>query len=111
MIATGSEVALALDAQAQLEASGTPTRVVSMPSWDRFEQQDDEYKEQVLPGKVKARLAIEAASPLGWERYIGDSGAILGVDRFGASAPYAALAEEYGFTTDHVVKLARQLVG
>jgi transketolase len=86
-------------------------RLVSMPSWRLFEEQTTEYRESVLPTAVTARLAVEAASPLGWERWTGLEGAVIGVDRFGASAPGATLFEEYGFTVDHVVAQALALAG
>jgi transketolase len=82
-----------------------------MPSWDRFEKQPDEYKQQVLPRTVKKRLAIEMAASLGWERYVGDEGDILAIDRFGASAPGEKIMEEYGFTVENVVKRVKALLG
>jgi transketolase len=82
-----------------------------MPSWELFAKQGDEYRESVLPSKVKARLAVEAASPMGWERWVGSEGAILSVDHFGASAPGGVVMKEYGFTVDHVVEQALALVG
>jgi transketolase len=106
LIATGSEVALALDVKKQLEAQGVATRVVSMPSWELFERQPQEYKESVLPRNVRSRISIEAAATLGWERYVGNDGLAIGVDRFGASAPLAAIAKEYGFTADDVTQRA-----
>jgi transketolase len=109
LIASGSEVSLALDAARELAKDGI-VRVVSMPSWDLFEKQDAAYKKQVLPPECKARLAIEAGCALGWEKYVGDHGRVLGVDRYGASAPYKVIAEKFGFTTAHVVKMARELL-
>jgi len=111
LIASGSEVSLALEAYQKLRAEGVAARVVSMPSWDLFEHQPRDYQDSVLPPEVTARLAIEAASPLGWERYVGIKGAVIGMRRFGASAPYKALAEHFGFTPDNVVKHARELLG
>jgi transketolase len=111
LIATGSEVHVALKAQSQLATMGLKTRVVSMPSWELFARQPQSYKDNVLPPDVKARLAIEAGSTLGWERWVGQEGAIIGLDRFGISAPYQKLLEELGFTGENVVKIALELVG
>ena len=110
LLATGSEVGLAVKAQEALAKEGIEVSVVSMPSWDRFEKQPKEYKEQVLPKDVKKRLAIEMGSPLGWERYVGDEGAILGIEQFGASAPGAKIMEEYGFTVENVVNQLKALL-
>ncbi|MDC3425781.1 transketolase [Aquibacillus sp. 3ASR75-11] len=104
LLATGSEVQLAVKAQGELKKKGHDVSVVSMPSWDRFKEQDTAYKEQVLPSSVKRRVAIEMASPFGWERYVGDEGTIMGIDTFGASANGTKVIEEYGFTVDQVVK-------
>jgi transketolase len=104
LIASGSEVFLALEAQVRLEDNGVAARVVSMPSWELFDAQDRSYRETVLPPFVQKRLAIEAGTPLGWERYTGTDGATLGVEGFGASAPYKDLADHYGFTVDEVVQ-------
>ncbi|WP_117169573.1 transketolase [Paraliobacillus sediminis] len=104
LLATGSEVQLAVKAQAELKEKGYDVSVVSMPSWDRFNKQDKAYKEQVLPSTVKKRLAIEMASPFGWDRYTGDEGDILAIDTFGASANGDKIMKEYGFTVDNVVK-------
>jgi transketolase len=111
LIASGSEVSLALEAHQKLVVEGIAARVVSMPSWDLFERQPQTYREEVLPPQVTARLAIEAAAPLGWERYVGPKGAVIGMRRFGASAPYKVLAEKFGFTSENAVKQARQLLG
>lgn len=110
LLATGSEVSLAVEAQQELEKEGIYVSVVSMPSWDRFEAQSKEYKESVLPSSVKARLGIEVASPLGWERYTGDHGSVLGIDTFGASAPGDKIMKEYGFHKDNVVSRFKQLL-
>ncbi|MGB6362125.1 MAG: transketolase [Thermoanaerobaculia bacterium] len=104
LIASGSEVSLALEAQARLIDDGIAARVVSMPSWELFDAQDRSYRESVLPPFIDKRLAIEAGTPLGWERYVGNDGATLGVEGFGASAPYKALADHYGFTVNEVVQ-------
>ena len=111
LIASGSEVSLALDSYEKLSAEGLATRVVSMPSWDLFEKQTQAYKDKVLPPLTTARLAIEATYPLGWDRYVGPKGAVIGMTRFGASAPYKVLAEKFGFTTDNVVRRAHELLG
>lgn len=110
LIATGSEVELALKAQVLLLKEAIPARVVSMPSWELFEQQSDEYKESVFPKAMKKRLAIEAASPLGWHKYVTDEGDILGMTRFGESAPAADLYKEFGFTPERVVEKAKALL-
>jgi len=110
LIATGSEVPLALEAQNKLQKENIDTRVVSMPSWELFEQQPADYRNRVLPADCPARLAIEAASPLGWHRWVGDHGDIVGVERFGASAPGDKVMEEYGFNLDNICERARRLV-
>ena len=104
LIATGSEVSLAMKAQKELEAQGKATRVVSMPCCELFDLQPQRYKDEVLPPSVTARLAIEAGATKGWERYVGLQGAVLGIDRFGASAPADTLFKEFGFTVEHVVE-------
>jgi transketolase len=111
LIASGSEVSVALDAYEKLVAEGVAARVVSMPSWDLFEKQTQDYRDEVLPPETTARLAIEAAYPFGWERYIGSKGAVIGMTRFGASAPYKVLAEKFGFTADNIVLRAHELLG
>jgi transketolase len=110
LIATGSEVSLALAAHRQLSGEGIRTRVVSMPSWELFEAQPDAYRESVLPADVGARVSVEAASPFGWERYTGSEGAIIGVSHFGASAPGPEIMKQFGFTVEHVVATARSLL-
>ncbi len=111
LIATGSELPLAVAGRQKLEAGGIPTRVVSMPCWEFFEAQSREYRDDVLPPSVKARVSIEAGVTFGWSRWVGDGGASIGVDRFGASAPGEVVMREYGFTADHVVAVARGLIG
>ncbi len=111
LIASGSEVSVTLDAYEKLTAEGVAARVVSMPSWDLFEKQTQDYRDKVLPPETAARLAIEAAYPFGWERYIGNKGAAIGMTRFGASAPYKVLAEKFGFTADNIVRRAHELMG
>lgn len=104
LLATGSEVEIALNAQKMLEAKGIPTAVISMPCWELFEKQGQAYKDMVL-GKDTFRVAIEAASPMGWDKYIGEKGIMIGMERFGASAPYETLYEKFGFTPEHIVKI------
>ncbi len=110
LIATGAEVHQALEARQLLQADGVPTRVVSMPSWEYFEKQDAAYREQVLPAAVKARVAVEAGVSFGWQRYVGDHGAVVGVDRFGASAPGGKVLAEYGFTGENIRNVAKGLL-
>jgi transketolase len=93
-----------------LAEQGIRVRVVSMPSWDLFDRQPEEYKESVLPKAVKARLAIEMASPFGWERYVGSEGAVLGITTFGASAPGDRVIKEYGFTAENAAARFKQLI-
>src|SRR5699024_2827180 len=111
MLATGPEVSLAMEAQEALVDEGIDTRVVSMPSWDRFEKQTDAYKESVLPQDVSKRLAIEMAASFGWERYTGLAGDVLAIDRFGASAKGDKIVEEYGFTVENVIQSVEYLNG
>jgi transketolase len=110
LIATGSEVSLALDAREKLQAEGTPTRVVSMPCWEIFEEQPAEYRERVLPPALTARLAIEAGARLGWDRYIGPQGDVICVTRFGGSAPGPVVLREMGFTVENVLEHAHKLL-
>ncbi|MED4474472.1 transketolase [Oceanobacillus caeni] len=110
ILATGSEVQLAIKAQNELKSQNIDVRVVSMPSWDRFEEQDQAYKDSVISPQVKKRLVVEMASPFGWERYTGDEGKVLGIDTFGASGEGNKVMEEYGFTVENVVKLVEELV-
>ncbi len=110
LIASGSEVALALESQQKLAAEGIAVRVVSMPSWELFAAQAEDYRESVLPKRVKARLSIEAGSTLGWERWVGSEGAALGIDRFGTSAPGDQVLHEYGFNVDNVCLHAKRLL-
>ena len=111
LIASGSEVSLAVEAHEKLLAEGIRSRVVSMPSWEIFDQQAQEYRDSVLPPTVKARVAVEQASTFGWERYVGSSGRVIGMTTFGASAPLKALQKKFGFEPDRVVAAARQLLG
>ncbi|GAM14866.1 transketolase [Mesobacillus selenatarsenatis] len=110
LLAAGSEVGLAVKAQEALASEGIDVSVVSMPSWDRFEQQSKEYKESVIPKSVKKRLGIEMGSSLGWHRYVGDEGEVLAIDTFGASAPGEKILEEYGFSVNNVVARVKALL-
>jgi transketolase len=111
LIATGSEVELIYKAKDVLAEKGVDARVVSMPSWEIFEEQSDEYKESVLPRGCRKRLAVEASSPFGWERYTGMDGAVIAVDSFGASMPAGELFKEFGFTVENVVETALKVIG
>jgi transketolase len=110
LMATGTEVSLIVEAGARLAAEGVSLRLVSFPSWELFEAQDQAYRDEVLLPSVKARLAVEAGVAQGWERWIGDAGATLTLDRFGASAPYKKIFQELGFTVDHVMEMAHSLM-
>lgn len=110
LMGTGSEVALCVTAYEQLKSEGIKARVVSMPSWDIFEKQSDEYKKQVLPPTVKARVSVEAATTFGWSQYVGPTGKMIGMHRFGASAPIKDLLKKFGFTADKVVQAAREAI-
>ncbi len=111
IIATGSEVALALEAQSRLQAMDVPTRVVSMPSWELFSEQPDVYRDSILPPEIRARVAVEAGSSFGWSRWVGEKGTVIGLDRYGASAPAEELFEHFGFTAEHVVEAVLKVAG
>ncbi|MBV8732175.1 MAG: transketolase, partial [Acidobacteriia bacterium] len=111
LIGTGSEVALCIKAQEKLKEYGVRARVVSMPSWELFEAQPESYREGVLPQAVRKRVTVEAASPMGWRKWAGDEGAIIGIDRYGASAPGEEVLKHLGFTMEHVVSAALRLLG
>ena len=111
LIGTGSEVSLCLAAREKLKGHGLQARVVSMPSWSLFEDQDESYRESVLPRSIKKRVTIEAASPIGWHRWAGDEGVVIGVERFGASAPGQEVLDHLGFTADHVTAAALRVLG
>ena len=111
LIASGSEVTLVIQANETLTAKGIRSRVVSMPSWDIFEQQTQSYRDDVLPPSVKARVAVEQGSVLGWDRYVGPAGRVIGMTTFGASAPLKALQQKFGFEPEHVVSVAMELLG
>ncbi len=110
LIGTGSEVSLCVDAAKLLAENGTHARVVSMPSWELYEAQDAAYKETILPEAIRARVAVEAGAPLGWDRYVGPHGAKVTLDHFGTSAPASAIAKAYGFTPEHVADVATGLL-
>ncbi len=110
LIATGSEVALAVEAHEALAADGVRSRVVSLPSWQLFDQQDEDYRESVLPAAVTARVSIEEASTLGWDRYVGPGGKMIGMHTFGSSAPLKDVQNKYGFTPERVVETAKELI-
>lgn len=110
LIASGTEIGLALETAEALEADGTPTRVVSLPSWYLFGLQDRAYREEVLPPSVRARVSIEAGSTFGWSRWVGDAGACVGLDHFGASAPAEVLFEKFGFDVENVTAVAREVL-
>jgi transketolase len=110
LIGTGSEVSLIIAARQKLLERNIRARIVSMPSWELFDLQSKEYRESVLPPSVRPRLAVEAALPQGWHRYVGDGGDVIGIERFGASAPGSVVMEKFGFTVDHVVERALALL-
>jgi len=110
LMATGSEVRLCVTAHEQLKSEGIKSRVISMPSWELFEDQSPEYRDSVIPPNVAARVAVEEASTFGWERYTGKNGAILGMRRFGLSAPIKVVSEYFGFEPEHVVKAAKEQI-
>jgi transketolase len=110
LMGTGSELQLAATAADVLERDGIPTRVVSLPCWERFEAADQAYRDEVLPPDVRKRVSVEVGVPLGWERWVGDEGAIIGLDHFGASAPAGTIFEHFGFTTERVAEVARAVV-
>jgi len=111
LLATGSELHLTLAAYEKLAQEGVAARVVSMPSWEIFEAQDERYRNEVLPPNIQARVAVEAGVPMGWERYVGRQGKIVGLDHFGASAPGGLVLEKFGFTADTVVAAAKEVLG
>jgi len=111
LVASGSEVHTALAAQEELAGAGIPVRVVSMPSWELFAAQPRDYRDHVLPPRIGARIAVEAAASFGWERHVGREGVIIGIDRFGASAPGEVNLEKFGITPAAIVAAARKLLG
>ena len=109
-MATGSEVQLAMAAREELAADGIGARVVSVPCWELFDRQPQAYRDDVLPPSVTARVAIEQASTLGWDRYVGSGGTVIGMQTFGASAPLKQLLTKFGFTPDRVAEAARECI-
>ena len=107
LLATGSEVSLAMAARDELTGEGIRTRVVSMPCWERFAEQSEDYRESVLPAACTKRVSVEAGVSLGWDRWVGPEGAMVGIERFGASAPAADIFKAFGFTPEHVAEVAR----
>jgi transketolase len=110
LIASGSEVHIALEAANLLMQEGVSVRVVSMPSWELFEKTPQEYRNQVLPPGVSARIAVEAGLPMGWERYVGSGGSVVGMTTFGASAPGETLMEKFGFNAESIVRKALEML-
>jgi transketolase len=110
LMGTGSEVSLCVTAYEQLTSAGIKARVVSMTSWDIFEKQSEDYKKQVLPPAVKARVSVEAASTFGWSQYVGPTGRMIGMHSFGASAPIKDVLKKFGFTAEKVIEAARQAI-
>ncbi|HEY4753146.1 MAG TPA: transketolase C-terminal domain-containing protein, partial [Candidatus Limnocylindrales bacterium] len=110
LIGTGSELQLCTAAADELEGDGIAARVVSLPCWERFEAQDQAYRDRVLPPSVRKRVTVEVGVSLGWDRWAGDEGAIIALDHFGASAPAGTIFKEFGFTADHVADVARRVV-
>jgi transketolase len=108
LIATGSEVSVALAAQPLVAAAGVRTRVVSMPCWEFFEREDRQYRESVIPRSARLRVSVEAAVPFGWERWVGEDGLIIGLDHYGASAPYEIIMQNFGFTAENVARRVRE---
>jgi transketolase len=110
LMATGSELSLILEAQKQLSDQNINARVVSMPSWELFEEQDETYRNQVLPPDITARVSVEAGATFGWHKWVGSHGAVIGLDHFGASAPYKELYEHFGITVGHIIKKVKQVI-
>jgi transketolase len=110
LVATGSELALAVGASEALEADGIRTRVVSLPCWELFDAQDEAYRESVLPSSIRRRVSIEAGVSLGWERWAGSDGAVVAIDHFGVSAPASTILEHFGFTVPRLTEVGRRVV-
>jgi transketolase len=110
LISSGTEVHICTQAADLLEADGIPTRVVSMPCWENFDAQNQDYRDSVLPPQCRARVSLEAASTFGWDRWVGDAGEAIGMHTFGASAPAGALYKHFGFTAEHVAERGRAVV-
>jgi transketolase len=110
LVATGSEVQLCIDVYERLKAEKIPARVVSMPSWELFERQDESYRHEVLPPHITARVTVEAGATIGWDRYAGPTGTIVGMHSFGGSAPGAALMKKFGFVPDKILQAAKDQI-
>ena len=110
LLGTGSEVHIALEAGKLLQAKDIKARVVSLPSWELFDAQPAEYRDSVLPPEIRARVSIEAATPMGWKQYVGDQGVVIGIPHFGASAPADVLYQEFGLTAQHMAEEADRLL-
>jgi transketolase len=110
LMASGSEVSLIIEAGVRLTSEGVNVRLVSFPSWELFESQDEAYRNQVLPPEIKTRLSVEAAVSQGWEKWVGDMGGSISIERFGASAPYKIIFENFGLTVDNIIHHANQLI-
>jgi transketolase len=110
LMASGSEVYLIIEAGVRLASEGVNVRLVSFPSWELFETQEETYRDQVFPPEIKARLSIEAGVSQGWERWVGDAGEIISIEKFGASAPYKIIFENYGLTVDNIIYRSRQIL-
>jgi transketolase len=110
LMATGSEVELIIEAGETLSKDGVAVRLVSFPSWELFEKQDDAYRQDVLPSGTTARIAIEAGSSMGWSKWVGDSGVVIGINKFGASAPYKEIYQNYGLTTENLIETANEIL-
>jgi len=110
LMASGTELSIIVEAGAKLEAEGRTVRLVSFPSWELFMEQSEQYRQEVLPPDLRARVALEAASPMGWERWVGDGGKIIGIDHYGASAPYKEIYQNFGLTAEHVAEEAERLL-
>ncbi len=110
LMASGTELSIIVEAGAKLEAEGRTVRLVSFPSWELFMEQSEQYRQEVLPPDLRARVALEAASPMGWERWVGDGGTIIGIDHYGASAPYKEIYQNFGLTAEHVAEEAERLL-
>jgi transketolase len=110
LVATGSEVTLCVAAREQLNNEGIRARVVSMPSWELFEEQEQSYREKIFPSGIRARVSVEAASPFGWDRYVGSGGARIAMTTFGASGPYKEVYRHFRITVEHIVEAAKDQV-
>ena len=110
LMASGTELSIIVEAGAMLEAEGRTVRLVSFPSWELFMEQSEQYRQEVLPPDLRPRVALEAASPMGWERWVGDGGTMIGIDHYGASAPYKEIYQNFGLTAEHVAEEVERLL-